>query len=189
MNQFFTKIVTTITLSTLVATSANAFDIKLNYTQQPDATWTYVDSGVVNNLYSAEKTNNIGLEIGHYKNTDKQGFGFGWHIGASVPTSFDFEEGGTIELGIAPGYTIIPNLTTKIELGLGSRKGWAVNYDFSGTTSGTEDFLGIYYGLSAEYVIADHLILGIAAKNWSYSAGNGLSSSYLVPEASIGYRF
>lgn len=151
-------------LLTLVAVSANAFDIKLNYTQQPDVAWTNTSNGVIEDAYSTEKTNNIGLEIGHYKNTDKQGFGFGWHIGVSVPTSFDFEEGGTIELGIAPGYTIVKNLTAKIELGLGSRKGWAVNYDFSGTTSGAEDFLGIYYGLSAEYVVADHLVLGAAAK-------------------------
>ena len=175
----------------LVSTNANAFDVKLITSVQSAQTWVGDNpNNTDNDVYNTPDTTNVGIEFGHYKNSNKEGFGFGWHIGASIPTDFEYSKGGTFDIGIAPGYSITEELALKLELGLGFKNGVT-----SGTDSHTgfyvkdEGYISIIYGASMEYVFADHYVLGGAAKMWHYSAGNGTSDGTLVPEISVAYRF
>ncbi len=162
----------------LLATSANAFDIKLTYSQQGDASRYHEGTA---STYSMTATNNVGLSIGHYKNTNHEGFGFGWTLGASFPTSMDFRDGGTAEIGIAPGYSITKELALKVDLGFGTRQGVAID----DTSIESQAIGGVYYGASVEYVFVDHLVVGGSLHNWVY----GTDAEVLVPEVSVAYRF
>lgn len=162
--------------ATLLATGAKAFDVRLSYTP-------------MNELDNAVQTDNVGLEIGHYKNRDKQGFGFGWRLAVTTPTEEGWTDGGTAEVGIAPGYSIIENLDVKLELGVGLHS--YNDYDVA---------FGAYYGAGIDYAAWDHLVLGLALRQWQMNAqvqtvedenGDDLSYRYsdLRTTAYIGYRF
>lgn len=175
----------------LLASAAQAFDIKLSYSKLSEINYTDYYNGVdhkpMHNYY-AQETDNIGLEVSHYKNRDKQGFGFGWRVAGTVPTSYEFDDGGTIEVGIAPGYSLMEELALKIELGFGIRKSFTTNYDSYDSSIEkiySDDMAGIYYGLSLEYIVIEHIFLGVAVRNWVYAT----DQESLIPEASIGYRF
>ena len=188
---FKNKIVTTAVASALLASSANAFDITLGGSLQEGKTWR--TDATSTTAYNTADTTNIEIRVGHYKNSNREGFGFGWHVGASVPTDFDFDNGGTFDIGIAPGYSITKELALKIELGLGYKKGLTTGYENGFISYGyyekNEGYLALIYGLSAEYVFSESYIVGGAIKMWNYSAGNGLSDGAFIPELSIGYRF
>ncbi len=160
----------------VMTTGAQALDLFTSYTP-------------MNKLAYVEQTDNVGLEIGHYIDNDKQGFGMSWRVAVTSPTDFKWLEGGTVETGIAPGYTIVENLVTKLELGFGLH-----TYDSYGTAG------GFYYGGSINYTAWDHLLLGLAVRQWKMYAdvytgedGTGEELSYNYTDtrttAYIGYRF
>jgi len=166
------------TVSLLLAISSNAFggDILLSYTP-------------MNKIDYVAQTNNIGLEIGHYKNRDKQGFGFGWRLAVTKPTDQAWFDGGTGEVGVAPGYTIIEDLDVKVEAGVGLHSYNSVDVAFGG-----------YVGGEVTYAAWGHMVLGVAVRQWFMNAqvktvedvnGNDLQYSYndLRTTAYLGYRF
>ena len=187
MKKAFNKVTKMVLLFGVMTSSAHAFDVKLIYSMNPGTEWSYTsDTGSITN-YGIYKSYNLGIEIGYYKNKDKQGFGFGWHLGTSFPTSYDFWEAGTVfELGFAPGYSITEELAVKLELSFQFKNGWKEGA--SASERAQDSMAGFGYGLSAEYVFADHYVLGGAVKNYEYYAQEG-SSSALVPEVSFAYRF
>ncbi len=160
----------------LSSISVEAFDILASYTPMNEQTYK-------------SATNNVGLEIGHYKNSNKEGFGFGWRLAATKPTDAAWLDGGTAEVGIAPGYTIVENLDIMLEFGLGLHSYNSYDVAFGG-----------YAGLGVSYAAFNHLYLGVVARNWLMNAtvqtvedssGNDTKESYsdLRTTAYIGYRF
>ena len=174
-------------IASMATTSANAFDIKLIYSMNPGVSWTETNGNSVSQ-YGVYDTNNIGIEIGHYKNSNKEGFGFGWHLGMSTPVNDEFWNAGTVfELGFAPGYSITEELAIKLELAFQFKNGWDKTASNSGEYS-QANIAGFAYGLSAEYVFGAHYVVGGAVKNYNY-AKNEFADPVLVPELSIAYRF
>jgi len=181
------QIVSVVIAVSMLSTTANAFDIKLVGSAQKAQSWYYAED---KNTFTTLDTTNIGLEIGHYKNTNLEGFGFGWHVGVSMPTDSNALAGETFEVGIAPGYSITKELVLKAELGVGLKTGRRTKPTVDGGL--VEDsflFIGPYYGGSVEYVIADHYVLGAAAKAWIYTSVDSASKPTLIPEVSVAYRF
>ncbi len=188
MKNSFTKIALAMVITGLVSTNANAFDVKLITSVQNAHTWT--SDNPDNNVYSTPDSTNVGIEIGHYKNSDKKGLGFGWHVGASIPTGFEYNKGGAFDIGIAPGYSITEELALKLEIGLGFKNGLTTGVDsITGFYAKDEAYISLIYGASVEYVFSDHYVVGGAAKMWHYSAGDGTSEGNLIPEISVAYRF
>ena len=162
--------------SLITSNSLNAFDILVSYTPMNEQTYKTA-------------TDNVGLEIGHYKNTNKEGFGFGWRLAATTPLEGKWLDGGTAEVGIAPGYTLVENLDLMIEVGLGLHSYNSYDVAFGG-----------YIGAGLSYAAFDHLYLGVSARNWIMNAtvqtvedaqGNDMKESYsdLRGTAYLGYRF
>jgi len=141
-----------------------------------------------NNGYTKQK-DNIGLELGHYINKDKQGFGLGWRAAVTTPIQDDWLNGGTAEGGIAPGYTLLPELNLKAEFGIGMT-----------SYNSYEVGIGAYVGAGLDYVLFKHMVLGIAVRNWfmnakvkqmvgGYEEDVTVSYSDMRSTAYIGYRF
>ena len=193
----------------MTTTSVSAFDLKLIYSMPPETHWTndsdntYTSygystiNGVTTDLTKTVTThtdvdqytldsNMIGFEYGHYVNSNHEGFGFGWHLGFAYPIGEKFSKAGTIDLGIAPGYSITRNLAVKIELGLGVKRGFSVE---NNNRVENTIFVSGVYGLSAEYVFVDHLVLGAAVKFREYLESDTYGIAKATPEISVAYRF
>lgn len=209
MKKSFSKIVLAIIGTTLISSSVSAFDIKLVYAMPSEARWTNdtdssftststttINGNTTRNTTTTQTHHDvdqmttddkmIGLEFGHYKNANNEGFGFGWHIGFAYPISEDFNRAGTVDFGIAPGYSITQNLAVKLELGLGIKRGFSVKDDSE--VENAAFFAGVY-GLSAEYVLVNHLVIGGAVKFREYISSDTYGIAKATPEVSVAYRF
>lgn len=192
----------------LLASASHAFDVKLIYSFPPGNSWTndYDTSfttnssvtigGTTTNTSSTVNTHHdvelhtldtqmIGLEIGHYKNSNHEGFGFGWHIGAAYPVGEEFSDAGTIDLGIAPGYSITRNFAVKLEFGIGSKRG----FELKDNKLSSVPLLYGLYGLSAEYVFVNHLVVGAEVKFREYVDSDSFGVAKATPGISVAYRF
>jgi len=174
-------------LLSLLTGSAHAFEMRTGALMFSGAGggYSYTDSSGHTDYYDSKDSTNLILEIGHYKNSDKKGFGFGWRLGGSYPLDTDeWYEGATAEWGFAIGYTIIEDLDIKGEFGLGLN---FINQQNMTVTA--------YGGIGLDYAIMGHYIVGASLKKYQ-----GLTNSHrpatddydYAPTATtiyLGYRF
>ena len=130
-------------------------------------------------------TSNLLLQIGHYKNSDKEGWGFGWHLGGSY--AYDESKwyyGSNFEFGMAIGYTLLKDLNLKGEFGLG--------LNFINVNNAT---IAPYVGAAIDYAIVEHYLVGLSFRKYKGIADTNKPSSDSYdysPTATtvyLGYRF
>ena len=169
-------------LGILLATAnLNAFEIRTGVMSIDGAAGQY-SSNPDKRLYDSK---NVLLEIGHYKNSDHEGFGFGWRLGGSYAVSNDYwYQGSTAEWGFAIGYSLIRDLDLKGEFGLGFN---AVSKSYAALTT--------YFGVGLDYAIAGHYIVGVSVKKYigfadtDSPSSNGYTYAPVATSLYLGYRF
>ncbi len=177
---------TVIALSLFATVNAEAFEIRTGVMSLSgvDGGYSHTDTEGTETFETFDSTNVL-LEIGHYKNTDKEGFGFGWRLGGSYALDTDeWYNGSTAEFGFSIGYSLIRDLDLKGEFGLG--------LNFLNKHNAT---LAAYAGIGLDYAIAEHYLVGASVRKFSGFANTHSPAAdnydYAPTAASlyIGYRF